>query len=66
MPMRRFHTGTRVTSSAPMRSSPSSGTTKPATMRKSVVLPEPEGPSRLVKRPASKVALIRSSTVAAP
>src|SRR4051812_8310153 len=66
MPMRRRQTGMRVTSAAPMRTSPSSGMTKPAMMRSSVVLPDPEGPSRLVKRPASKPALTRSSTFSAP
>ncbi len=31
-------------------------------MRSSVVLPDPEGPSRLVNRPAAKRAVMSSST----
>ena len=62
MPMLRFQTGTPVTSAPAMRTSPASGATKPATMRRSVVLPEPDGPSRLVKRLLAKRMLTGSST----
>ncbi len=64
MPMSRAWTGTFVTSRSPMRTRPLSGATKPATMRNSVVLPEPDGPSRLVKPPSRKRAWMLSSTVA--
>src|SRR3712207_5880581 len=66
MPIRRRHTGTSVTSAPPMRTLPSSGLTKPAMTRRSVVLPDPDGPSRLVRRPSSRPALTESSTRPAP
>ena len=46
MPMQRRSTGSAVTSS-PSNSTraPGSGCSRPAMMRKSVVLPQPEGPS---------------------
>ncbi len=42
--MLRAQTGTFVTSVLPIVTVPRSGVTKPAMMRRSVVLPEPEGP----------------------
>src|SRR5688572_18955872 len=66
MPMSRFQTGVAVTSSPLMCTLPRSGMTKPAIMRSSVVLPDPDGPSRLVNRPASKSMLTRSRTVTGP
>src|SRR5437899_2919082 len=66
MPTLRFHTGSWVTSASPKRTVPRSGVTKPAMMRSRVVLPDPDGPSRLVKRPGSKAALTPSSTVRRP
>ena len=45
MPTLRFSTGSAVTSSSPNQTRPpASGVSRPATMRKVVVLPQPEGP----------------------
>ena len=41
----RLYGGTPLTSRPPIRSSPSSGCSKPAIMRSEVVLPQPDGPS---------------------
>src|SRR6185437_4494295 len=46
MPRSRFSGGRSTISSPSIRIRPSSGATKPATMRKVVVLPQPEGPRR--------------------
>ena len=45
--------GTWVTSWPSIRMRPSSGVSSPATMRRSVVLPQPEGPSRAKNSPSS-------------
>src|SRR4051812_17287266 len=66
MPISRAQTGMPVTSLSPISTRPASGATKPAMIRSSVVLPEPDGPSRLVKDPLAKVAVMSSSTVVAP
>ena len=41
--------------SFPRKISPSSGLSKPAIIRRVVVLPQPEGPSRVTKEPGSMV-----------
>ncbi len=66
MPTLRRHSGTRVTGAPSNSTSPRSGATKPPMIRSRVVLPDPDGPSRLVSRPAGKAALTASSTRAAP
>ena len=53
MPALRFHGGSRVTSLPPSRTAPSLGSMKPATMRKVVVLPQPEGPSSTRNSPSA-------------
>ena len=53
MPMPRFSTGTAVTSSPATKMRPRLGCSKPASMVSVVVLPEPEGPSRVRNSPAS-------------
>src|SRR5690242_993517 len=51
MPIARLWAGSAVTSRSPNQIRPEEGTTKPASIRSSVVLPQPEGPSRVKKRP---------------
>src|SRR3982751_6998641 len=46
MPTFRWRTGRDRKSSPPKRTSPVSGCSRPASTRSSVVLPEPDGPSR--------------------
>src|SRR3954451_19783030 len=53
--------GTPTTSSPRSRMSPSSGSSKPATIRIVVVLPHPEGPSSVRNSP-SRMSSVRSST----
>ena len=48
----RLFAGRSVTSSPKMRTLPSSGTSRPATMRSTVVLPHPLGPSRVTNSPS--------------
>ena len=49
----RFSGGRRVMSAPPTRIVPSSGVTKPAIARSSVVLPQPELPSSAIISPRS-------------
>ena len=51
MPVLRRCAGTAFMSRSPNRISPASGSTNPAIMRSSVVLPQPEGPSRKKNSP---------------
>src|SRR6185369_10612768 len=51
MPTPRWWTGSPVTSRSPNQTRPESGTTKPASMRRSVVLPHPDGPSSVKNCP---------------
>src|ERR1700730_4062836 len=53
MPRLRRCTGTSVTSAPPTWMRPSSGVSKPAIMRKVVILPQPDGPSSAKNSPAS-------------
>ena len=55
MPALRFHGGNSVTSWPASRTRPAVGSMKPATMRKVVVLPQPEGPSRTRNSPSAMV-----------
>src|SRR5436190_14941702 len=52
MPTPRLWTGSVVTSRSPNQIRPASGTTNPASMRRSVVLPHPDGPRRVNNTPA--------------
>ncbi len=45
---------------------PASGASKPAIMRSSVVLPQPEGPSRVKNSPGSIASVTSSIAVSAP
>ena len=56
----------RSTSSPSKRTAPASGTSSPAMMRSSVVLPEPDGPSSATSSPAGTSRLTSSSAVNAP
>src|SRR5690554_4368010 len=51
MPTPRRLGGLPACSTPPMLTTPASGSTKPATIRSTVVLPQPLGPSRVVKLP---------------
>ena len=64
MPTLRALTGTLVTSRPPMVIVPSDGVSKPASMRSVVVLPQPEGPSRVTSVPSSMVRFSLSTAVA--
>src|SRR5215470_16704233 len=55
MPMLRLCTGTRVMRSPFSRMSPELGDTRPAIMRRHVVLPQPLGPSSATMLPGSIV-----------
>ncbi len=52
MPALRFHGGSRVTSLPPNFTWPAVGSMKPATMRRVVVLPQPDGPSSTRNSPS--------------
>ena len=45
---------------------PADGAMKPAIMRKSVVLPEPDGPRMVRKRPRARVKLTSSTATVSP
>src|SRR3954447_15375573 len=53
------------TSDPPMRTSPSETSSRPASMRRAVDLPEPEGPTRTMNS-ASATSSVRSSTARVP
>ena len=66
MAMSRCHGGSLVTSLPPIRMPPSSGSSRPATQRKVVVLPQPEGPSRQTNWPFSTLSETPSTAVKSP
>ena len=70
MPMSRFSGWRKTLPLETTRSSkstlPEVGFSKPAMMRSIVVLPQPEGPSRVTNSPFSNVALNLSSTTELP
>src|SRR5215510_7367767 len=66
MPMSRLCGGTRVTSRSPKRISPLSGRMNPASTISSVVLPEPDGPSRVMNSPLAISRLTLSSAAVRP
>lgn len=53
MPTPRRSGGSSVTSSPEINTRPESGCTSPATSRSTVVLPQPDGPSRANSSPSS-------------
>ena len=55
-----------VTSRPAIRMRPSLGSSRPAIMRKVVVLPQPEGPSSVTSVPVSTVKLTPATAVAWP
>ncbi len=55
MPVLRRYGGSAVISRPPMMMRPRLGATKPATMRRHVVLPQPLGPSRVTNSPGCTV-----------
>src|SRR6267143_1224939 len=66
MPMSRLCTGMCVTSSPPTVMRPWSGVSKPAIMRKVVVLPQPDGPRRAKNSPGATARSMRSTTRVLP
>ena len=66
MPKLRFSGGRLVIALPPQRISPASGSTKPATAMRIVVLPEPDGPSRVRKVPRSTSSETSSTATALP
>jgi hypothetical protein len=66
MPVLRRHGGRYVTSAPPMRTAPSLGSMKPAIMRKVVVLPQPDGPSRTRNSPSATSSVTPTTTVCVP
>src|SRR5882762_9283508 len=66
MPIFRAYGGSPSTRRSPNRMSPLSTGEKPAIMRSSVVLPQPEGPSSVNSSPSPISSETRSTAVAAP
>src|SRR5262249_13568175 len=64
--MLRAWAGSPLTTRSPKRISPASGWWKPATRRRRVVLPQPDGPSRVNSSPSATVRSARSTAVTAP
>src|SRR4051812_9714692 len=63
MPILRWLGGTGVTSRPSTRMRPEVGVSKPAIMRRTVVLPQPEGPSREMNSPRSNARSTSWTTV---
>src|SRR5439155_767468 len=66
MPILRAYGGSPSTRRSPNRMSPPSTGEKPAIMRSSVVLPQPDGPSSVNSSPSPISSVTRSTAVAAP
>jgi len=66
MPKPRFCGGTAAISRPSTKTVPPSGCTKPATIIKVVVLPDPEGPSSEKNSPGAIEAAMVSTTVSSP
>src|SRR5437867_6012932 len=62
----RAWAGRSVTSSSPIQTRPALGTSSPATTRSVVVLPQPDGPSRVRNAPGSRVRETSSTATVAP
>src|SRR5476649_1679665 len=66
MPMSRTWAGSLSMRLAPKRISPPSSSLKPAIMRSKVVLPQPDGPSRVKNSPCSTVRVMLSTARTVP
>ena len=66
MAMSRSRARLKVTSSPSSWMLPEEGSSRPATIRSVVVLPQPDGPSRQKKSPFSTVKLVSRTAVKAP
>ena len=66
MPRLRLCVGTGVMSWPSMTMDPSVGSSSPAIMRKSVVLPQPDGPSKHTNVPSGTFRLMLSTAVNVP
>src|SRR6185503_10414328 len=66
MPMSRTCAGSRSMRRSPKRISPVSSGVKPAIMRSRVVLPQPDGPSRVKNSPCSTVRSTESTARTVP
>src|SRR6185312_16857708 len=66
MPILRWLGGSGLISLPSTRIVPAVGRSKPAIMRRMVVLPQPEGPSRVMNSPLSKARLTSLTTVVPP
>src|SRR5690349_6839181 len=66
MPMSRLCTGTSVMSWPPTWTRPASGISKPAIMRRDVVLPQPDGPSSEKNSPAAMSSVTPSTAMTLP
>src|SRR5579864_1274737 len=66
MPTSRLFGGAYVASLPSIQISPAVGGTRPATIISSVVLPEPEGPSRVRNSPSRSSRVAPASAVTAP
>src|SRR5262245_39499385 len=64
--MSRSEARLKATSSPPSRMRPEVGNSRPAIMRKVVVLPQPEGPSRQKKEPSGMVKLSSFTAMKSP
>src|SRR5215472_15037780 len=64
--MGRFSGGVPTRSRPSRKMAPASGRSKPAIIRRSVVLPHPDGPSRVKNSPASMAMLTLSTAFSAP
>src|SRR5919202_6536345 len=65
MAMSRSLGATSLTTRSPIRTWPSVISSSPATIRRAVVLPQPEGPTRTIRLP-SGTSRVRSSTATVP
>ena len=66
MPMLRWFGFSRVTSFPPTEIAPAEGCSKPATMRRTVVLPQPDGPRNETNSPVETSRLKSWTTVVVP
>ena len=66
MPVLRRQGGRFVTSMPPMRALPALGATKPAIIRKVVVLPQPDGPSSTTNSPSATSSVTPPTTACSP
>ena len=66
MPRSRLCVGTRVRSSPSSRIAPPLGSSSPAIILSSVVLPQPDGPSRQTNCPCGTARLTELTAVTAP